>query len=45
LRLFTLALHLSLIAGPLRLLDSDYPEREEMMQIVRFNTQEALAFA
>lgn len=44
LRLYTLALHLSLIAGPLRLLDGDFPERAPMLQIVEFNTQRALAF-
>ncbi len=44
LRLYTLALHLSLVAGPLRLLDGDYPERAPMLRIVEFNTQRALAF-
>lgn len=44
LRFYTLALHLSLVAGPLRLLDGDFPEREAMMGIVEFNLQRVLAF-
>lgn len=44
LRLYQLAMHLSLVAGPLRLLDGDYPEREEMLEIAEFNLQCALAF-
>ena len=44
LRFYSLALHLSLIAGPLRLLDGDFPDREPMMQIVEFNTRRALSF-
>jgi Phosphotransferase enzyme family len=44
LRFYRLALHLSLIAGPLRLLDGDFPDREPMMQIVAFNVEQALAF-
>ena len=31
LRLYRLALHLSLIAGPLRLLDGDFPDRAPML--------------
>lgn len=34
LRFYALALDLSLIAGPLRLLDGDFPEREVMLEIV-----------
>lgn len=45
LRLYTLALHLSLVAGPLRLLDGDYPDRELMRDIVESNVERALAFA
>ena len=45
LRFYRLALHLSLIAGPLRLLDGDFPDREPMMRIVAFNVEQALAFA
>jgi len=45
LRFYRLALHLSLIAGPLRLLDGDFPDREPMMRIVAFNIEKALAFA
>jgi hypothetical protein len=41
--LYRLAMHLSLIAGPLRLLDGDYPEREPMLSIVAYNIQKALA--
>ena len=44
LRFYRLALHLSLIAGPLRLLDGDFPDREPMMRIVAFNVEQALAF-
>ena len=33
-RLYALALDLSLIEGPLRLLDGDYPERELMLAVV-----------
>jgi tRNA A-37 threonylcarbamoyl transferase component Bud32 len=45
LRFYRLALHLSLIAGPLRLLDGDFPDREPMMRIVAFNVEQARAFA
>jgi hypothetical protein len=44
LRFYQLARHLSLIAGPLRLLDGDFPDREPMMRIAEFNTRKALAF-
>ena len=37
-------MHLSLIAGPLRLLDGDFPHREVMTQIAAYNTARALAF-
>lgn len=43
LRFYALALHLSLIAGPLRLLDGDYPDREPIMRIVEHNIGRALA--
>jgi hypothetical protein len=43
-RFYRLALHLSLIAGPLRLLDGDFPDREPMMKIAEFNIARALAF-
>ncbi|TGN73855.1 aminoglycoside phosphotransferase family protein [Streptomyces bauhiniae] len=42
LALHTLALHLSLIAGPLRLLDGDFPHRDAMRGIAEHNTREAL---
>ncbi|MGW4224838.1 phosphotransferase family protein [Streptomyces bauhiniae] len=42
LSLHTLALHLSLIAGPLRLLDGDFPHRDAMRGIAEHNTREAL---
>ncbi|GHF17901.1 aminoglycoside phosphotransferase family protein [Streptomyces griseoluteus] len=42
LSLHTLALHLSLVAGPLRLLDGDFPHRDAMRGIAEHNTREAL---
>jgi hypothetical protein len=39
---YRLAMHLSLVAGPLRLLDGDYPDREFMTWIARGNTDEVL---
>jgi hypothetical protein len=39
--LYRLALHLSLVAGPLRLLDGDFPDREPMLQIAAYNTRQA----
>ncbi len=44
LRFYTLALHLSLVSGPLRLLDGDFPHREAMLGIVEHNLEQALAF-
>jgi len=41
---YRLAMHLSLIAGPLRLLDGDFPDRDEMTEIVDYNVGRALAF-
>ena len=41
LALYRLALHLSLVAGPLRLLDGDFPDREPMLQIAAYNTGQA----
>jgi hypothetical protein len=35
---------LSLIAGPLRLLDGDFPDREPMLRIVEYNIDKALEF-
>jgi hypothetical protein len=43
LRFYRLALCLSLIAGPLRLLDGDYPDREPMLEIAEYNIARALA--
>lgn len=43
-RFYRLAMCLSLVAGPLRLLDGDFPDRTFMMGIVEHNTQRALAF-
>jgi hypothetical protein len=40
---YALAMRLSLIAGPLRLLDGDFPNRVAMMQIVEHNLAQALA--
>jgi hypothetical protein len=42
-RLYRLALHLSLVAGPLRLLDGDFPDRAGMSAIVEHNIARALA--
>lgn len=44
LQLYRLAMHLSLIAGPLRLLDGDYPEREEMLDIAEAHIQRVFTF-
>lgn len=44
LRLYQLAMSLSLIAGPLRLLDGDFPEREDMLAIAEAHIQRALTF-
>jgi len=41
---YTLAMRLSLVAGPLRLLDGDFPDREAMIGIAEHNIQQALAF-
>jgi hypothetical protein len=41
---YQLALHLSLIEGPLRLLDGDFPHREGMLEIVEANIERALGF-
>ncbi len=43
LRLYRLALSLSLVAGPLRLLDGDFPDRAGMLSIVAYNTGRALS--
>jgi hypothetical protein len=41
--LYMLAMRLSLVAGPLRLLDGDFPDREFMQGIAEHNLNEALA--
>ncbi|MEU8792768.1 phosphotransferase [Streptomyces sp. NPDC048643] len=41
---YTLAMHLSLVAGPLRLLDGDFPDRDFMRGIAEHNLREALTF-
>ncbi|MGW5650933.1 phosphotransferase family protein [Streptomyces humi] len=41
--LYRLAMHLNLVAGPLRLLDGDFPEREPMRDIAEFNLRQALS--
>lgn len=41
--LYRLAMHLSLVAGPLRLLDGDYPDRAFMHRIAEHNLKETLA--
>jgi hypothetical protein len=43
-RFYSLALHLSLVAGPLRLLDGNFPRREFMMGIVEWNLHQVLDF-
>jgi hypothetical protein len=43
LHLYRLARSLSLIAGPLRLLDGDYPDREFMLSIAEHHTRTVLA--
>ncbi|MBA2893678.1 phosphotransferase [Nonomuraea soli] len=43
--LYTLAMRLSLVAGPLRLLDGDFPDREVMKGIAEHNLREALRWA
>jgi hypothetical protein len=44
LALYTLAMRLSLVAGPLRLLDGDFPDRDAMTSIVEHNLRKALTF-
>jgi hypothetical protein len=44
LALYRLTQHLSLTAGPLRLLDSDFPDREVMQDIAEYNLNAALEF-
>ncbi|GAA2417783.1 phosphotransferase [Streptomyces glaucosporus] len=41
--LYMLAMRLSLVAGPLRLLDGDFPHRTLMQEIAEHNAEEALA--
>jgi hypothetical protein len=43
-RFYRLAQHLSLVAGPLLLLDGDFPDRAFMLGIARQHTEETLAF-
>nr|BEK63041.1 phosphotransferase [Kitasatospora purpeofusca] len=40
---YTPAMRLSLVAGPLRLLDGDFPDRDFMMGIVEYNLLQVLA--
>jgi hypothetical protein len=44
LRLYRLAMYLSLVAGPLRLLDGDFPDRTGMLAIAEANIGRTLAF-
>jgi hypothetical protein len=44
LRLYRLALHISLVAGPLRLLDGDFPDAAFMRSIVEWNLEKTLSF-
>jgi hypothetical protein len=41
---YTLAMRLSLVAGPLRLLDGDFPHRAGMKEIAEQNLRQALTF-
>ena len=41
--LYTLAMRLSLVAGPLRLLDGDFPDRAGMLEIAEHNLRATLA--
>jgi hypothetical protein len=41
---YKLAMHLSLVAGPLRLLDGDFPDRAFMSGIAEHNLRQALRF-
>jgi aminoglycoside phosphotransferase (APT) family kinase protein len=41
---YTLCLHVSLCSGPLRLLQSKYPDRQEVLDIVEWNASKALDF-
>ena len=41
--LYRMALHLSLVAGPLRLLVGDFPDRDRMQEIVDWNLQQLLS--
>jgi hypothetical protein len=43
LRFYALALYLSLVAGPLRLLDGDFPGRDGMLAIAAANTDRVLS--
>jgi hypothetical protein len=42
LRLYELAMHISLVAGPLRLLDGDFPDRAFMLQIIEDHSRPLL---
>jgi hypothetical protein len=44
LRLYRLARHLSLVAGPLRIADTDYPERDFMIEIAEGHANRALGY-
>jgi Phosphotransferase enzyme family len=44
LRLYRLAHHLSLVAGPLRLLDGDFPDRDFMLEIATAHTERVLGY-
>lgn len=45
LRLYRLARHLSLVAGPLRIADGDFPDRAFMLEIAEAHAGRVLAFA
>ncbi|WP_369248962.1 hypothetical protein [Streptomyces sp. R41] len=44
LRLYRLAMHLSLVSGPLRLLDGDFPQPGPMRGIAEYNIQQTVMF-
>lgn len=43
LRFYRLAMYLSLVEGPLRMLDGDFPDRAGMLDIVEHNINRTLA--
>ena len=44
LRLYQLAMHVDLVAGPLRIADGDHPERAWFLEIAEYHLERALAY-